>query len=121
MPLFLTKALVLYLGCLSCLALKTFAGFGPVAASALTGLAGSFLDVPRLLDRHHLHALVYSGAFIGMGSTAVVAGPGDAAGISVIAAAVYLLLAPVGVGAGGKMGTVAFVASLIFFIARRAL
>ncbi len=121
MALFFTKAVLLLMRCICCLSLKSGLDLGPVSAAAVTGLLGSFLQLPRLMERDQLHAVIYTGAFIGMGSSEVLRGPTDAAGISLIGAGVFLFLRPIGVGIGGKMGTIAFISSLLFFFFRRAL
>ncbi len=122
MGLYFINTLLLSLSCICCLTLRSELELGAVTAAALTGLLGSFLQLPgHIIDRDQLHAVVYTGAFVGMGTPAVLSGPADAVGISLLGAGIFLLFRPLGVGVGGKMGTIAFISSLIFIVFRRTL
>ncbi len=120
MRLYLKQTLLVFLGCACCLMFKDSLSLGAVTAAALTGLIGSFVHLPRLIDRDQLQAAVYTGAFIGMGSPEILSQLTDAIGVSLVGAGVFLLLRPFGAGIGGKMGTVAFFSSFFFLVFRRA-
>lgn len=117
--LYLSQGIVFYLGCLMCYTLQVEAGLTPVISAALTGLFGSFIHFPRFYERKGLQALIYAGAFAGMCSREILSNHTDVITLSSIGAAIYLLSRPFGNGFGGRLGTIAFVASLLFFFLRQ--
>lgn len=93
-------------------------GAGPFIASALVGLIpGLLLLVLLRNDKHRrfadLPAAIYCGSFVGMTSSAVFPSVGGALLAGLIAGMLYLIGLTVFAGAGGKFGTVAFIAVTI--------
>ncbi len=118
MLLFVIKFFAFALGCMGCLEVRSLFGFSSVSASACVGLVATALPSFGGIDRRRIHAVAYAGTFAGMGSLELLHQPLLLLTLSIVGAAVYWLLRPVFVGVGGKLGTVAFVTSLLLFIGR---
>lgn len=116
--LFLTKSIAFYLGCLSCYSLQVEGHLSSVAAAALTGFVGSFLHFPKFFEKKNLHAAIYAGAFAGMCSRTILANHNDIMIISLIGAFLFVVSRSLGNGFGGRLGTIAFVASIVFSVLR---
>lgn len=116
LSLFCRKFAAFYLGCAVCLGLQTHARCSPVLASALVGLAGTFLPVPRRYDRPGFQAAIFAGSFAGMASPELLAAHGQILLLSALGAILYLLLQPHLQGLGGKLGAVAFGASWLMLL-----
>jgi hypothetical protein len=120
MKLFCLK-LVAFLGgafCCFCLQ-KTFLVSG-VLSAAITGLLGSYLHFPKLYEKKGLHGTIYSGSFAAMSTSAVVQEPSHLLLLCLICTVFYLVSKPHLNGFGGKLGTVAFLSSIVFFLGRSA-
>jgi hypothetical protein len=88
-------------------------GRGPVAASALVGLAGGCLPLLGVPAGERLAAVVFCASFAGMSSPRRLA---TARALAAAGACCGLLVAASGgvfVGAGGKLGTIAFASCLL--------
>ncbi len=87
-------------------------GFGVVAASCIVGLLGCLIE--NLVQIPHLALVVFAGSFVGMTSTSV-------ADVSIIILAglitglVYIFSLNVFDGFGGRLGTIAFISTVIAF------
>ena len=114
------KFLAFFTGCAGTFALRWYGGASAVTASAAVGLAGTFIPSLGRVDRKHLHLVLYAGTFAGMGSFELLGGPGGLLAISLVGTGIYLLVSPHFHGLGGKLGVVAFVASLLLILARSA-
>ena len=77
-------------------------GLGVVVAAALVGLLAD-----RLVPSHS--AAIYCGAFVGMASPAVLAGPAAVTAAGLAAGVVFVAADQVFDGFGGKLGTAAFI------------
>ena len=118
MKLFITKALAFSLGSLSCYCLQRYFQFQSITAAATVGFLGSYLHFPKYYEKKGLHSALYAGAFLAMTSMSILTGPLDVFIISLIGTGLYLLSKPFANGIGGKLGTIAFLSSIIFFMAR---
>jgi hypothetical protein len=118
MRLYSLKFAAFFGGCLACYLFQVRAGISPVMSAALTGFIGSFLHFPKLYEKKGLHAAIYSGSFAGMCSLELVKHPGHVLYLSLIGTSIYLLLKPKFNGFGGKLGTVSFIASIIFLVTK---
>jgi len=107
-----------YGGFLCCHLLRSAAGFGPVAASSLTGLAGTLLPTFRIVDKPLFQAAVYSGSFAGMCSSEIVDRPWQIALVSLLGGLVWMVLTPVFPGVGGKLGAIAFATTALALLVR---
>ncbi len=100
-------------GALAARLLRVEAGLGPLVAAGVVGvlpgalwlLAGSRIADPKLKE---LPAAIYCGAFVGMSAPTVLATLPAVLLAGTLAGGVYLLMANVFGGAGGKLGTMAF-------------
>lgn len=99
------EALMASVGVLVTFALVYLTGISAVIASATTGMLG-FL----LLKKYEV--AIYCGSFAGMVSTTLFSGA-EVAVLAIICGLVYLLTKPLFSGYGGKLGTVAFLSSLL--------
>lgn len=118
MRLYSLKFVAFFGGCLVCYLLQVEAGIPPAMASAMTGLAGSFLHFPKMYEKKGLHAAIYSGSFAGMCSQEILQHPLHVFFLSLIGTGIYLLFKPKFLGFGGKLGTVSFLASIFFLMAK---
>ncbi|KYG67429.1 hypothetical protein AZI86_01855 [Bdellovibrio bacteriovorus] len=84
-----------------------------VLAAAITGFLGSFLPDTKRIDGTHIHATIYIGAFVAMGSQVVSAGPLQIFLVSFIGTTIYFLITPYLKGLGGRLGLIAFISSLL--------
>lgn len=117
MRLFVIKYHAFFLGALSCYYLQEVCGFSPVLAAATTGFFGSFVQIAGF-DNKGIHGAIYAGSFAGMCSFELVEHPLHLILLSLIGTVIYLKTRPIGNGFGGKLGTVSFVSSVIFFLAK---
>lgn len=121
MKIFLAKFLAFYLACLLCYTLQTSFGFSPVLSSALIGFVGSFYWFSSKIEKSGIHAVIYAGSFAGMAHTDYLKGTGHIFFISLIGTSLYLWSKPHLSGFGGKLGTVAFVTTIIVIVILRNL
>lgn len=88
-------------------------GLGAVAGSALVGVAaGLAFPLVGIAGSGTLAAVAYCASFVGMSAPDRLANLRHFALAGAVAGVVYLAVAGVFVGAGGKFGTIAFVSSL---------
>lgn len=85
-------------------------GLTAVAASSLVGLTGAGLGL--LISNTHIPAVIFAGSFVGMtalhiGSIPLMVAGGAGAGI------IYALTLNIFPGYGGRLGTIAFISSVI--------
>ncbi len=94
--------LAIVTGALTTFILANAVGLGPVVGASLVGAIGA------LIARNKA-AAVYCGAFVGMVSQDCLYASTHVTLAALLAAAVFLLAAPVFNGFGGKLGTIAFI------------
>lgn len=119
MPIILMKTTLFYLGCLCCYTLQVEFGIHAVMAATTVALIGSFINFPKKYRSRNFPAVIYSGTFAGMCSPAILRGHSDVIVLSLIGTVLYLLALPYAKNFGGKLGTVAFVSSVIFVVLRK--
>lgn len=120
MKLYVLKFIAFFAGALGCYVLQLYFGFTSVLAAALIGFAGSFLHFPKVYERKGLHSAIYAGSFAGMCSLELVQSSTEIIFLSSIGSFLYLASKPHGNGFGGKLGTISFLSSVIFFLAKSA-
>ena len=84
-----------------------------VLAAALTGFLGTLIPDNKKLDSVHVHANIYMGAFVAMGSKVVESGAWQILLVSVFGSAIYFFISPLFKGFGGRLGLIAFISSLL--------
>jgi hypothetical protein len=112
LSLYFGKFIVFYLGCFCCWYLQRAHALSPYLAAAAVGFVGSFWPTPGP------RAAAYSGAFAAMCSVAYLSDVWHVLYISILGTALYFILKPRMTGFGGKLGVVAFLASLILVFAK---
>lgn len=100
-------------GCYFCFYLQAQFQWTAVVAAAFTGLLGTFIPQTKRIESVHVHANIYMGAFVAMGSKVVSAGPWEILLVSIIGSTVYFALTPHLKGFGGRLGAIAFISSLL--------
>jgi hypothetical protein len=120
MRLFSFKLLAFLAGCMGCYYLQLHLNQSPVMASASVGFLGSHLHFPKLYEKKGLHSAIYAGSFAGMYSTKILQHPFHLILLSVIGTLLYLIMKPHFDGFGGKLGTIAFISSVVFLVMRTA-
>lgn len=121
LKVFTAKFLAFYLSCLLCYTLQTKFGFSPVLSSALIGFVGSFYWFSSEIEKSGIHAVIYAGSFAGMAQVEYLSGPGHILLISLIGTSLYLWSRPHLSGFGGKLGTIAFITTIIMIILNKEL
>ncbi|MDG0815974.1 hypothetical protein NWE73_06350 [Bdellovibrio sp. PAP01] len=101
------------LGCSFCFFLQSQYQLTAVVAAALTGFLGSFIPDTKRIESTHVHATIYMGAFVAMGSRVVNAGPGQILLVSFLGSSIYFFMSPYFKGLGGRLGLIAFISSLL--------
>jgi hypothetical protein len=119
--LYFVKFTAFFSGCLFCYLLQTQAHLSAVSASALAAFASTFVPLPKNSDHKGIHSALYAGTFTGMCSPHILRGPIEIALISALGTALYLAFKPHFGGLGGRLGAIAFITSLFFFLAQRHL
>ncbi|MFM6927889.1 MAG: hypothetical protein ACKOX6_05455 [Bdellovibrio sp.] len=82
-------------------------------SAALVGLVGTFIPESKRIAQTHIHATIYSGAFVAMGSRGVDAGAWQIVVVSFVGSSLYFFLRPYFNGMGGRLGLIAFISSLL--------
>ena len=100
-------------GCLFCFYLQSRFALSPVISAALTGFLGTFIPDTKRIESTHVHATIYMGAFVAMGSKVVTAGPGEILLVSFLGSTIYFFVSPYLKGLGGRLGLIAFISSLL--------
>ena len=121
MKIFAIKFVAFYLACFGCYTLQKTFGFSPVLSSALIGFVGTFYWFSHDIEQSGIHAVIYSGSFAGMASAEYLSGTGHILLISLVGTSLYLWSQKHLTGFGGKLGTIAFVATVIMIILQRNL
>lgn len=100
-------------GAVATVLLRTHAGASAVVASAAVGLA-AVLAFPAVLPTlgPTLAAVAFCASFVGMSGRHRLETLGQVAGAGLVCGLVYVVVAPALAGAGGKLGTTAFVSCL---------
>lgn len=98
-------------------ALADGSGLHPIIASAAIGLIGSFLPGNQLILSRDLHGAIYIGSFTGMVSSSLVINSHELVLIGVISGLISVVSKRYLIGIGGKMGTISFLACLLYFTA----
>lgn len=111
--LWFLKFLTFLIGCSFCFFLQSEYHLSVVVAAALTGLMGTFIPESKRIDSVHVHANIYMGAFVAMGSKVVSAGPEQILLVSFLGSSIYFLMSPYFKGFGGRLGLIAFISSLL--------
>jgi hypothetical protein len=101
------------LGCWFCFYLQSEHQLAAVVAAALTGLLGTFIPENKRIESTHIHANIYMGAFVAMGSKVVSAGPWQILLVSFIGSSIYFFMTSYFKGFGGRLGSIAFISSLL--------
>lgn|GEM_PF-559132 len=93
--------------------LRTRGGMSSVVASAAVGVVAG-IGFPRILPElgPTLAAVAFCASFVGMSSAERLETTGQVAGAGLVCGLVYLAVAPALAGAGGKLGTTAFISCL---------
>ncbi|MBO9667588.1 MAG: hypothetical protein J7501_12335 [Bdellovibrio sp.] len=87
-------------------------------SAALVGLLGTFIPETKRIESTHIHANIYMGAFVGMGSKIVEAGPWEILLVSFIGSSIYFWMSRYFKGFGGRLGLIAFISSVLGFVLR---
>lgn len=114
----LSNFLALYLGCIACFWLRTGLNWSPILAAAFLGVAVTFIPLPSRLDQKRIQIVFCTGTFVGMSSAQILAGPRQILEVSLLGAALCVLAEPYLKGIGGRMGFIAFLASLMWLLPR---
>lgn len=85
-------------------------GLSVVVASCIVGLMGAFLG--HIFNLPHLALVVFAGTFVGMTSTTIGSLPLVFLG-GLVCGVVYILSLKLFVGFGGKLGSIAFLSTLL--------
>ncbi|MGM0477710.1 MAG: hypothetical protein ACQERC_00685 [Bacteroidota bacterium] len=111
----ITSVLILLGGCFGALGAFQLqkAGVSAVVASCIIGLLGALIG--RLMQSDDLSMVIFAGSFVGMTAISLTTIPiillaGISCGI------LYLIAAPIFVGYGGKLGTIAFISVSVIFL-----
>lgn len=88
------------------------ANVGTVLASAMVGFVGSFLPSTRSIPASTLHADIFIGSFAGMCSGSIILGLNEVFAIGVMAGGVTVIIGNWLNGMGGRLGSIAFIASV---------
>lgn len=118
MPRFFLKYISFMAGCFLCRFFQIEWHVPPVMAAALIGFGGTFIKVPSVSDTSDVHSAIYAGSFAGMCSMSVLSSYEETFILSMILTVLFILTRSIAVGFGGKLGTLAFLSSLIFFIGK---
>jgi len=121
MKVFLIKLAAFYFACLLCYTLQTTFGFSSILSAALIGFTGSFCWFSKDVEKSGIHAVIYAGSFAGMASPEYLSGFGHIFIISLVGTSLYLWSKPHLSGFGGKLGTVAFISTMLMIIILRSL
>ena len=116
--LIVLKYLAFFAGCYACYFLQVVLKQPPVFSAAAVGFAGSFLHFPKFYEKKGLHSALFAGSLAGMCSRQILTHPIDVVWISFFGAMIYVLALPHANGMGGRLGTIAFISSLLFFASR---
>ncbi|WP_413578042.1 hypothetical protein ACLVWU_05865 [Bdellovibrio sp. HCB290] len=111
--LWLLKFFTFLLGCMSCFFFQAKMGMSTVEAAALTGLLGTFIPATKRIESNHVHANIYMGAFVAMGSKVTEHGFWEILLVSAIGSLIYFVMSRYFKGMGGRLGLIAFVSSLL--------
>lgn len=104
------------IGVFSCYFLQAEYGLNSILASSLTGLAASLLMRNNFFDHIEAKQLIYCASFAAMSSTEIIRNYYDVVFISVLISACFHFSRSWFKGYGGRLGSIAFVAVLIFFM-----
>lgn len=121
MKIFFIKLTAFYCSCLLCYTLQSSLGFSAVLSSALIGFVGSFFWFSDKIEKSGIHAVIYAGSFAGMASPEYLSGPGHIFIISLVGTSLYFWSKPHLSGFGGKLGTIAFISTMLMIIILRNL
>ncbi|WP_374030023.1 hypothetical protein [Bdellovibrio bacteriovorus] len=113
LELWFLKFLFFLSGCWFCFFLQSQFKVSAVIAASFTGLLGTFIPDSKRIEGTHIHATIYIGAFVAMGSKVVDAGLKEILFVSIIGSLIYSFVSPYLRGLGGRLGFIAFVASLM--------
>ncbi|MGH1467560.1 MAG: hypothetical protein ACRBBP_01595 [Bdellovibrionales bacterium] len=100
------------LGFYACIFLQAF-DVPPVLSSVLVGLAGSFLPTSKKYSSKELIACIYTGSFAAM-SASPLSLKIEFIILPILISASYLIFSRFCRGFGGKLGTIAFLATVSF-------
>lgn len=121
MKIFVIKLTAFYLACLLCYLLQSSFGFSAVLSSSLIGFIGSFYWFSSRVEKSDIHAVIYAGSFAGMAGPEYLSGIGHIFIISLIGTSLYLWSKPHLSGFGGKLGTIAFISTMLMILVLRNL
>ena len=112
----LLNFLALYLGCASCFWLRTGLDWSPILAAAALGVAVTFVPLPARIDFKRMQIVFCTGTFVGMSSLQIIPGPRQLLEVSLLGAALCVLAEPYLKGIGGRMGFIAFLATVTWLL-----
>jgi hypothetical protein len=111
--IFALKFSAFFIACYCCSLLQTHYAFSPVMAAATVGFIGSFYHFSHWVEKQGIHAIIYAGAFAGMCSPEYLSSPQYVLLVSFIGAGLYLITKSHLRGFGGKLGTIAFISTVV--------
>ena len=94
-------------------------GPSPILAAATVALVASFVPLPIRWNRRELHAIFYAGSFAGMSAPTLLSSPVAFGAVSLTGTVLFALSKRFLHGFGGRLGAVAFGASLVWLALRR--
>ncbi|WP_413560630.1 hypothetical protein [Bdellovibrio sp. HCB209] len=111
--LWLFKFITFLIGCMVCFYFQAKWGMDVVTSAALTGLLGTFIPETKRIESNHIHANIYMGAFVAMGSKVTEQGFWEILLVSAIGSLIYFAMLRYFKGMGGRLGLIAFISSLL--------
>lgn len=111
----LVRIMVITFAALATFILADGANIHTVVASALIGLFGSFLPRIGAIPAPILHGDVFIGSFAGMCSGSIILGMNEVLALGVMAGGVTVIVGSWLTGLGGRLGSIAFIASVVSF------
>ena len=108
---YLQIVIFVFIGALSCFVLQSFFSLSSVLSSAIIGLLGSFISTKE----ERVSLLIYIGSFIGMGADLNIY---HLLFSSIISSFLFIIFKNYFNGLGGKLGSLAFLGSLVIYFCR---
>lgn len=106
------------LGCSFCFYLQNYLGLTAVLSSALTGLIFSFMPDSKHYDAPEMKAIIYTASFAAMTSPAFLENIFSLPILAILVTSLYHITKMYFIGFGGKLGSIAFVSSIIFCLGK---
>ena len=106
------------LGCIACYYLQVKFSLSSVLSSALVGLVGSFIPKSKYYDSAKAIAAIYCGSFASMTALGHFNSFQLVLVLSLIVGVCFTVCTPYFRGVGGKLGTIAFISSVVFIFGK---